>query len=71
MRLLWLQPLSAHCATGPQLIWFPLPQGPPESGPPLTEAEKEARLKAARNELRAALEEEGIMPSEKPDPPPP
>lgn len=51
--------------------WFPLPPRPPESGPPLTEAEKEARLKAARDELRAALEEEGIMPFEKPDLPPP
>lgn len=52
-------------------VWFPLAPRPPASGTPLTEAEKKAELNAAREKVRAALEEEGVVPSQKNAPPPP
>jgi hypothetical protein len=41
--------------------WFPLPPSQPASGPPLTEAEMDAQLDAARTELLAAMIEEGML----------
>ena len=38
--------------------WFPVPPSPPRSGPPLTQAEKIAKLNASRAELIAAVREE-------------
>jgi len=38
--------------------WFPVPPPPPRSGPPLTQAEKTAKLNASRAELEAAVAEE-------------
>lgn len=45
--------------------WFPLPPPQPASGPPLTQAEKEAKLNASRAELRAAMIEAGLVPKKR------
>jgi hypothetical protein len=51
--------------------WFPIPPPQRAPGPPLTEAEIEAMDRADEREVIAALEEEGLVPSQKTAPPPP
>lgn len=51
--------------------WFPVPPPPPPSGRPLTQAEKAAKLNAARAELIAAVEEEMAEEAAKSPPPNP
>lgn len=49
--------------------WFPVPPPPPRSGPPLTQAEKIAKLNASRAELIAAVREEMAEQAAKSPPP--
>jgi len=51
--------------------WFPVPPPPPRSGPPLTQAEKVAKLNASRAELIAAVQEEMAEQAAKSPPPNP